>query len=102
MDIRDVKASSVSQKAQTAATSAARADASSSKREAGGPEVFFENSGRIGEVRALIDQLVQAPQVDVERIQRARELIASRAIDSREAASRAAGAMLEERSAQQV
>ena len=56
---------------------------------------FFENSGRIGEVRALIEKLVQVPEIRTDVVDRARGLLESGAIDDPRHAEQAAAAFLE-------
>lgn len=99
MDIRDVSAGKVNASSRAVTTSTARGQAPTGKAGAANPEDGFENSGKLGQIRALIDRLVQAPEVDSDRIARAKALIASGYVDSREAAQRAAGGLVEEQSA---
>ena len=55
---------------------------------------FFENSGRLGEVRALIDKLFQVPDRREDTVEQAKELLAQGAFDDRAAAAKAAEAIL--------
>lgn len=58
-------------------------------------EDFFEKSGRLGAVRALIDSLVQVPEIRTDVVDSARERLASGELDSPESAAKAARAFLE-------
>ena len=60
-----------------------------------GPQDFFENSGQLSRVRALIDQLVQVEDVRSEEVARGRALLDSGALDTPSSFARAAEAMLE-------
>ncbi|MEE9394236.1 MAG: hypothetical protein V3W41_17190 [Planctomycetota bacterium] len=55
---------------------------------------FFENSGKLGRVRALINDLVQVPDFDLEAVARGKELLESGALDSAEAFEGAAEGFL--------
>ncbi|MCB9833548.1 MAG: hypothetical protein H6807_13850 [Planctomycetes bacterium] len=94
MDIRDVgvdlnRTSRGERKAETRAGSATNKTAQAvSKHD------FFENSGRLGEVRALIDALVQVPEFRADAVENAKALLASGELDSPERAAQAAEGLL--------
>ena len=98
MDIKvnDVSAGKVSTSPKPVTTSVGRSATAAPKPPQVTEEDYFENSGRLGQVRALIDKLVQAPDMDENRVQRAKALLESGALDSREAADRAALGMFDE------
>ena len=58
------------------------------------PQDFFENSGQLGRVRALIDQLVQLADVRPDAVARGRSLLESGALDDPASVSAAADAIL--------
>ena len=67
-----------------------------SKSEKTAEHDFFEDSGQLGQVRALIDALVQTPDYRPEVVERARALLSQGQLDSPEAAARAAAGLTEE------
>ena len=82
MDIRDVSAE-ISRASQNEKSGPSRrGSASAEAQKATEDRDFFENSGRLGKVRSLIDSLVQAPETSNEAITRAKELLASGELDS--------------------
>ena len=96
MDIKDVSAE-ISRASQNERSDSSRRGSDAAKSQKVTDERdFFENSGRLGQVRALIDSLVQAPEIRDDAVARARELLASGELDSRESADRAARGFLAE------
>ena len=71
-----------------------KAESAPSQSEALTSPDFFENSGRLGEVRALIDKLVQVPDQRTDVVDQAKALLEQGAIDGRAAAAKAAEALL--------
>ena len=95
MDIRDVS-TPVNDASRREKLVRVRSGSPDSGKVEGTPkEDFFEKSGKLGAVRALIDGLVQVPEIRTDVVERARSLLESGALDSRESAERAAEAFLE-------
>ena len=95
MDIRDVSAI-VGRSDQSGRSASARSGSSSAKStEELAAQDIFENSGRLGQVRALIDSLIQVPSVRETAVSRGKQLLASGELDSPEAAQKAAEGFLE-------
>ncbi len=67
----------------------------SSKAHGAAAQDSFENSGRLGEVRTLIDALIQVPEIRTDQVQKARELLAQGQLDTPEAATQAAHGFVE-------
>ena len=72
-----------------------RKEDSSKEGTIGATEDFFEKSGRLGIVRALIDNLGQVPEVRSDVVEQARAKLASGELDTPESAASAARAFLE-------
>jgi len=96
MDIKDVGASLDSASRSDRTQPSRSGSPASSKAEKAHSEVFFENSGRLGQVRALIDALVQVPEVRNDAVESAKSLLAQGALDTPEAAAKAAEGYVEQ------
>lgn len=96
MGIKDVGADSkTSAPLRSSVSTRSRKGSAPQEARVEGPEDFFEKSGRLGAVRALIDTLVQVPEVRADAVDQARERLASGELDSPESAAKAARAFLE-------
>ncbi|MFT7616417.1 MAG: hypothetical protein ACI97A_000038 [Planctomycetota bacterium] len=96
MDIRDVSAeiSRASQKDRP--DPSRRGSASAKAHKTTGDRDHFENSGQLGQVRALIDLLAQTPEISQEAVERGKQLLASGELDSPAGAAKAAEGFLAE------
>ena len=96
MDIRDVGAP-LDGASRSDRTQPSRSGSPASRKAASAQtEDFFENSGRLGQVRALIDALVQVPEIRTDAVERAKSLLASGGLDTPEAAAQAADSFVEQ------
>ncbi len=96
MDIKDVSAE-ISRAAHRERSEPSRRGSASAKASKSVDERdFFENSGRLGKVRSLIDRLVQEPDTSTIAVKRAKELLANGQLDNHEAAAKAADGLLTE------
>ncbi len=96
MDIRDVSADLNRASRNERKTEAHSGTAAGKKGEILSEQDYFENSGRLGEVLALIDSLVRVPEVRPESVERAKALLASGELDGPELAAKAAQGIIDE------
>ncbi len=96
MDIKDVSAEISRTSQQERPDPSRRGSASAKAKDVPGERDFFENSGRLGQVRSLIDTIVQGPEVRSDAVERAKQLLASGELDSHDSAARAADGFLAE------
>ena len=73
----------------------ARKESAPQENRISGQEDFFEKSGKLGAARALIDTLVQVPEIRTDAVEQARAKLESGELDSPESAEKAARAFLE-------
>ncbi len=95
MEIRQVGSHLEGLPSSTRSTSLRSGSPASSKADGASAQDFFENSGRLGEVRALIDALIQVPEIRTDQVEKARELLAQGQLDTPEAATQAAHGFVE-------
>ena len=96
MDINDVS-SEINRASQNRRSDDSRSGRASATSEASGAtQDSFESSGRLGEVKAFIDSLLQIPEIRSDVVEEARAKLLSGAFDTPEAAAEAAEGFLTE------
>lgn len=96
MDIKDVSAEINRASQKDRSDPSRRGSASVKAQKSSGDRDHFENSEQLGQVRSLIDTLIQTPGIDQEAVQRGKALLESGELDNKESAAKAAEGFLAE------